>query len=410
MYKSTYNERKTNKSNYLARCLIAVPFIYVFLFSFLVKDSSKKVVLFSTIGLIGIFIQNLPNKTYCEKKPLKIRTYNLSLIVFSFYILSLYIFRDGSQGFIRSFISVSILAVFIKSIRIEKEIFLYLILTSSILLLANLTYHYYYLGTIRKVGVMNIIPYATFCSAIAIIGFGNILQNIKKKNTDNFYISFFIFLFSTTAVILSMTRGVWLSQLLAMSALTVILFRKKSWKLIIYFILSILLIHFSSGIFSKRIEQTRIEVEKIRTGDLSGSIGLRLQMWKAAYLISKEKPLTGLGSSYQSRLEELYNNDKKIDESLQKFKVHHFHNQYIDIFVKYGLIGLTIYLYILTYPILFSLKNGIKNHISLVGVVLVYIFSGLTDVPVNYSQTIALYILLTTTLLETTFRSKNIRQ
>jgi|SRR5690625_251526 len=375
----------------LLQILILIPFLYVFLLSYFMSNNSKIIVPVSILGLLGLILQR--KDEWLEG----INYYNLIIFIYAVYIFISYLFRDGSQGVIRTYVSIGLFALLLKPLDIRIRTISIIIFFSSIVLLANLSYYYFVRDEVRMAGIMNIIPYATLCSAIAIIGFANFLESLKDKtNTKSKgVISFVTFLLGSLAVLLSMTRGVWLAQAVAMIAVTIVYFGRHSWKLLTLCFVSIVMIYSFSDFFDRRIEQTVAEVERLKSDDFSGSIGLRLQMWQAAGLLFKEKPLVGQGEGYRDRLSYLYKNDQ-INESLYRFRVHHFHNQFLDILVRQGLIGFILYLAMILYSISFVLRIGIEKMAGLFGVIIVYIVSGLTDVPMSHSQTIAAYILITT--------------
>ena len=81
-----------------------------------------------------------------------------------------------------------------------------------------------------------------------------------------------------------------------------------------------------------------------------GSFGIRIAMWKAGSDIFQEKPLlgTGIGAEMQALKENIEQNnyDSALEKLLLKLSETHYHNNYVQVTIGLGLIGLALYLLI----------------------------------------------------------------
>ncbi|WP_139299825.1 O-antigen ligase family protein, partial [Vibrio injensis] len=144
---------------------------------------------------------------------------------------------------------------------------------------------------------------------------------------------------------------------------------------------------------SKRIEQTRVEIERIESGDLASSIGLRLQMWQAATEIAKVNPWFGVGSEHKNILISLVE-EGKLQESIGEFHPDHYHNQFFENLAKMGIIGLILTILLMLTPIIYAIKKNVANRELIISLSVLFFIACLTDVPFWYAETSLLYFLL----------------
>jgi len=231
---------------------------------------------------------------------------------------------------------------------------------------------------------INPIPYATFSASISALTFYYLLQ-CKS---------------------VSQSRGLWLALAVVLLVMIVRLFitNKKS----IYFIFPLMIVSSLAFVLSgnkivERIEKTKVEIEKINEGDLTSSIGLRFQMWKAAIILIPESPIIGLGKTnidYKRKLSE----QGVISKGTVNYT--HYHNQFLNELVKYGIIGLILLLASISYPFYYLNKNNNNNTWPGIIVISIFILASLTDVPFQHAQTITFYFIFLYLALE----QKNARQ
>lgn len=163
------------------------------------------------------------------------------------------------------------------------------------------------------------------------------------------------FIFSSLAfagTIASGTRGAWLIWIVG--ATLIALFRlprsamleSRKWLLLAAALLSVAGLTWSAGY--ERIDHSLAEIRLIRSGELQSSLGTRIQQWHVGTELGVRNPLTGLGSDrtkiHDAAKETL---DAHGYESRVITEFTHFHNQYIENFVKFGLPGLIAWLALL---------------------------------------------------------------
>lgn len=368
------------------QCIIFSPYLFLMAGINFVPNGDKKMVIFCLISIITSVI-------YYKKKYLKENIKNPVLWIctlLAIYLSISYSIQDGSPSLLRAFLSAILVMFFIPPL--SNKNLLFLATLGAGCLFFNSVYQSFYLDHSRSAGLVNVIPYATFCSTLFLIGIYFIIINHDKKQTS---LAIIIIILSTTSVILSLSRGVWLALTVATFAMIIYQFSrsKKLWQYIsIILIGSISISYLFKDPILDRAQETISEINEIQRGNLNTSIGLRLQMWKASYFIAQENLLFGVGRQHQSILNKLYDTGK-VSNDLLEFQPQHYHNQLIDSMVKYGLIGTLFIILLYISPFATSIYNKNEHSTLILGISSLYFIAGLTDVPLNHSQTIYIYIL-----------------
>ncbi|WP_231891892.1 O-antigen ligase family protein [Vibrio sp. HI00D65] len=216
-------------------------------------------------------------------------------------------------------------------------------------------------------------------------------------------LSFFSFILLTINVILVDTRGAWLALIVSYITIIFIIFlRKRSLKLTLISISLFLAVALLSyPIVESRIERTIKEVELLEEGNLDSSWGVRVQLWTAGYNIVKENPLVlGLGQTKHLKLIQDMYKEGKLTRRIAKFDNKNFHNSIIDRTVKYGLLGLVLYLGVVLIPFIYGIINLNSNYSPLLIIMPIFIFvAGLSYVPLAHPGTYFLYLLTSILLI-----------
>jgi O-antigen ligase len=91
------------------------------------------------------------------------------------------------------------------------------------------------------------------------------------------------------------------------------------------------------------------DIQKYSAGNADTSVGARFEMWKGAGLMIVERPLTGWGSEgYRARMQEL-SELGEVAPVVNQFD--HAHNEFLDVFAKRGVLGLTALLLLYFLPL-----------------------------------------------------------
>lgn len=248
----------------------------------------------------------------------------------------------------------------------------------------------------------NPIPFATGLATVLI---STLFLAVTSRSLKIKCVAWISTLLLFIALAMTGTRGVALPVTLILFAVTTYLLCKhaKSKKFAVAGILATIIISIAIGghIFEGRINATMAEMALIKSGDETGSIGLRLQFWKAAVVMATLEPLTGLGEDHKSAFQTLAHQGL-VNQAAEDYAPYHYHNQFLDILVKQGVPGLLALLALLAAPVLIALKHFRSNKLvlgSVCGIAFMYTVASLTDVPFNHPTTINLYILSMIALL-----------
>ncbi len=107
--------------------------------------------------------------------------------------------------------------------------------------------------------------------------------------------------------------------------------------------------------------------QTLSDGNIS-SVGLRIKLWSSAWKIARNSPFLGMGTGDgQDSLNDVYRK-QGYDETFIGLNTH---NQYLQILVEIGLLGLTVITAIILISFQYSIKH--KNHLHLTLLVVVFV-------------------------------------
>lgn len=258
-------------------------------------------------------------------------------------------------------------------------------------------------GVVRVEGYTNAILFAQGALVIFILNL-HIIFNESKAATKKL-ITIIGAGLSLIAIYLSQSRGVWLSLVVVT---TVYLFFNrdilvKNIKLMLSgAIIMFVAFSYNSNIFIQRVDDVKHDFIQMEQGNYQTSIGLRLVVWKSAWLGFLEYPLIGVGKDGIDELKKQQVSEHKVNPVLLVgdggLGMPHAHNQYLNQLVMRGLVGFIPMMILLASPIF------MREQFGLLGIYLAsaYLVSGLTDVPLEQKET--LYIFLFSLLFATLIR------
>jgi len=378
-----HNLNKKNILNYL----ILFPILWTFTGLFLYPDGKKLIIIFIIISIISsIYL-------YGMKAPidnLKTNKWLWLLGACSLFALIARAYYGYNSNQLRAFVSIFIyLAIFPQNLLTNINL-KYLTVAGAITSLSFMLLQTFFYQHGRSWDI-NPIPYATFIASISVLSFYFLLQIKSKKHMFLWLITF-----ATTLVPLfySQSRGLWLALATAIFILlikVIITQRKALYLLIPIALVSLLAFSFGSEKIIQRINYTKSEIQRINSGDLSTSIGLRFQMWQAAILLTHESPLIGLGDDHIKYKQALA--DKAIISQEIVYR-NHYHNQYLNELIKYGIIGLMLLLLCIVTPCYYLIKNNNENTWPGLLIIIIFVIASLTDVPFQHGQPLTLYLLV----------------
>ena len=374
---------------YLINGLILLPFIWLSTGIYLSKDSDKTMVIMILVSIITSLMTFGIKEI--KKNIINNRFIWLLLIIFS-YLLFSYFYHGVSSREIRALIASLLLLITFPHQLLNKKTLLTLTVIGSATGLIVVIYFSIILNLGRSGLPVNAIPFSTITAIYLIF---SIVLLLHSTNLNTKIMMSLMVLANISSLILSETRGTLLAGFIAIIfiLLKTLNFKRINLKIIATSIIII------SGIFlvlkhpiEQRIEQTAVEYHKIEDGNLTSSIGLRLQLWNSAPILINNNILLGVGNNIKNEIDYLYK-ENKISQSLYNLQPTHLHNQYLDKIVKNGILGLILFISLLLFPIVVSKEtNTLYKQLSL-GVVIIFSISSLTDVPFNHGQTLFIYLL-----------------
>lgn len=194
-------------------------------------------------------------------------------------------------------------------------------------------------------------------------------------------------------------RGLLLATLVSSVFLIFLLHRKEIRKLLAAtaaLLITIGFFAFSSDNFQQRFVQARSDIELSRQGKYDTSLGYRFAIWDVGLHGIVEQPIighgTGTGVPYFDKTVETYKGG--LYKDLPNFlKTHHYHNDWIEIGMQIGALGILAYAFFL-----WNWFRILKAHqLSIPGTVFIcyIILFGLTDVLVMFRQNVYLLLIIT---------------
>lgn len=249
---------------------------------------------------------------------------------------------------------------------------------------------------------MNHIEYSVFLSFAAIL----LLSRLFSTNFTNmeklFILPFFLTLIGNLFLIGGRTGQI---AFIVAIIIMFILHYRISIKAIVLSIITLVVIYSSayniSDTFKNRTNQTFNEINLIMNGDLTSSIGIRVSYYLLLYDIVKDDYknfFIGVGySDSQREISKILDNnlittykDLKLNE--KELRRHYTHNQYLQIFLEVGIIGLILFCYLL-YLILKEKYIDIEiKHISILFLT-IFTLSCLSDTMIELQFPRTLFVL-----------------
>lgn len=308
-----------------------------------------------------------------------------------------YALNGGSWTELRAYLAVALYVSLFRGISVRATWFQWIAALSACGFVA-LSGYQYFTGVPRVGGFVNPIPYATAVGAIMLVCLAVGLFGQMRGWVRGIF--FVLALAAAVALFTTKTRGVILPAVFIAGGLIVAAWSLKSHAHVVLswvagFVAVAGLVALGAFFLENRINQTVHEYESIMSGNYSGSIGLRLQLWASAGDLVSDEPLAGYGDGYEDALAELYA-QKDIERSLYSFDANHFHNQFVDTLVKKGFVGLFAlgFLLFATFRLAVASSVGSWQRYAGLSVLLMYIAASMTDVPLFNAPTIFLFLAL----------------
>lgn len=231
--------------------------------------------------------------------------------------------------------------------------------------------------------IMYHLDYSTFLSFTALL-----LLNRFFTTSDLRWKSFYFiyFLFVASNLFLNGGRTGQLAFAVSIFIVGFLNIKNKFKALILMFVLVFAIFYSSyqiSPVFKMRFDQATHEISKIKNNDPSqflGSFGQRMGAW----IVSKDIILdnfflgTGAGSSNKKLHEYSQNHENKIYHSIKD--VFNFHNQFVQIFVRVGLIGFILYMTMWLYISKIVIKDKYISNLRYIFITVFFVASTVENI------------------------------
>ena len=239
-------------------------------------------------------------------------------------------------------------------------------------------------------------PYLKFSSMLGIgvllaLYFAGITKDNKTKLFLSIFSVFLLFIqFNQDA------RGILIATIISSALFIFLFFRKEIGKLLVIMALLVVvcgIFAYNSDNFQKRLALANDNIKSFKAGDYNTSPGQRLALWDIGLYNIAERPLFGHGTGMA-----LHSFDTSAQtykggfyKNLPKFV--HYHNDWVEIGIHIGALGLFAYAYLL-----WGWFQTLKAHKLVIpgATLLCFVFlCGITDLFVFFRQTIFLLVAVT---------------
>ncbi len=254
-------------------------------------------------------------------------------------------------------------------------------------------------GWHRPAGMMNQNIFGDIAVAMLFLA----IVRFFDENPKEQIITFIAIIAGIFAIILSASRGSWVSALILGALYFSIIYKpylsgnikRKLGVLGVIIIMFTLL--FNTQTIQDNISKATNGVKEWSAGNINSSAGVRLNMWESGLKAVQDSPLIGHG----------YRNANKVTQKYTEKSVKHFthlHNEYITNLVSAGIFGLLSLLALIFVPLIIfykKLKNKENYHYAFMGILLCtgYATFGFTHIAFGEEHVNAFYILFMGLLL-----------
>lgn len=368
------------------------PIFYIFTLMWWIPEGDKYVPgLVLASGIAFCFLKGWNYRSIDVKKGQK----PFLVILWAFVIYSGFVYglQGGSWSELKSYIALGIYCLFSYGFSIPSSVSKMVFLLGAVGLTLLSMVQFFLLDVERVGGFYNPIPFATALLLMVVVCafFG------LRDDACRYQAAFFIFSgLLVVSVGLTGTRGVVLAFLFLLIFWVGAFFRfsrKKINSLVILSGFAFLLFVFwvLMLVLESRFQLTLKELAKIEAGEFSSSIGLRLEMWRAGLAMIPNGPILGLGDNHYQLLEYLHRQGK-VSDALFSYMPTHYHNQFLDLVIKKGVVGFSLFLILLVFPVYFEIKHGFRiAGVFIFSLLVVVCVAGLTDVPFHHPSVVYLY-------------------
>lgn len=264
---------------------------------------------------------------------------------------------------------------YLRKTKLKLNYLVFSLLFGTLSCVAFAIYQKYFLSIPRAHGVIGIVAFGGISITLALMSLA--VASLSSKGIKALMIlSFFLGL---SASIMSGTRGAWLA--LPVGLFVLLLINPLNWKIRLRLITGGGLLLALSASYFIPLVQSRIDLAiseffyYFSKGEMGGSVGWRLELWRAAAIAIFENPVTGVGEgNFQHTLQQLAEAGR-VAPSLAT-DMSHVHNEFISAMLHRGILGLFTVLLLFLLPLNRFIKTikqatGDKKTFALTGIMLI---------------------------------------
>jgi len=238
------------------------------------------------------------------------------------------------------------------------------------------------------------IQYSIFLSFAAIVLFFQVLHEKSKRVK---FIYFLFFTTMTTNLFFNVGRTGYITFLAGIIISLSMLYKLKlkTFMMLFLSIGAILLLFYNkSPNFHIRVQQGVNDIYELQEKkNYDTSIGARIGLWIAAENIFIRNPILGVGAAEHIHQKNLFAKQANHKEFAFLTKIAHFHNSFLEIVLQYGLVGLSLFLYILYLMSKIPINNQ-NIRMFKISILVIFVLGSFTDRLFYLNSTMSLFSLI----------------
>lgn len=368
----------------LLTLLIYLPFIWFGTGLCLLDEGRSIMTKVLVVAIVALLIKYRQSSWSLKSKTKQQRYTCLAMLIFALYLFGLQLYHGADEGLIRVVLLTSAYFYLFPLERFDKNWLIGALIANGAFLFIFIYHYEFILHSERLVGIepnrvgpLNAIPFATYCLLAAI---SQCYHALIHKNWVIKCLLIVSAVVSTSAIFFTESRGVFLALISVFILYFIHFLYKKSKSTIFKTIPMIIILLGGMAVLQKneiqsRYDQTLSEIQQLQNNNMGTSIGLRFQFWISGAHTIMDYPVFGIGNDHFRPEFKKHYDEGLITQVAYQYNTMHYHNQYIDMAVKNGLIGLLLFL-----SIAWCIYKG--SQISLPKYLLLGLFiASLTDVP-----------------------------
>lgn len=304
----------------------------------------------------------------------------LILISSSAYFFFMQFCNYGNSDLPRALLYASLYFLVLPSSLIRLTVLKYILVVGAFFSGLVSIYEVYVLG-VERAGhyVLNPIPVSFNSGLLLILNVWIVFKSYRKAKLL-FVLSVLAVLLTLVSVVLTETRASWLALLITFLIYSFHLIFNSTLKykilfLFIGYVMSISVL-WNIPTVNVRVVEAYNQISEYKNNSYNSSTGIRIKLWEAGLDISQESTLIGLSKEEVQHVVNERIVSGEYPDFLSSFLIHpnpNFHNQYIQMLVTSGVLGLMFLMFMILSPVFLVIALG-RSDLMLIST-LVVVFS-----------------------------------